>query len=85
MGRSHKMPWTTWWQKAIWKLLAMVNGVGRERNRQIGGYAGDMERKPKPDLDERFSLYGEDPEEVLRRLLADEDEQESREDFRTGV
>jgi hypothetical protein len=38
-----------------------------------------MERKPKPDLDERFSLYGEDPEEVLRRLLADEDEQESRE------
>lgn len=38
-----------------------------------------VEKKPKPDLDERFSLYGEDPEEVTRRLLANEDEQESEE------
>ena len=28
-----------------------------------------MERKPKPDLDERFSLYGEDPDEVAQVLI----------------
>jgi hypothetical protein len=38
-----------------------------------------MERKPKPDLDERFSLYGDDPEEVIRHLLGDEDDAEEGE------
>jgi len=28
-----------------------------------------MARKPKPDLDERFSLLGEDPDEVARKLV----------------
>ena len=28
-----------------------------------------MERKPKPDLGERFSLYGEDPEKVAQALV----------------
>jgi hypothetical protein len=37
-----------------------------------------MEKKPKPDLDERFSLLGEDPEEVARKLL-ESDEEESEE------
>ena len=32
-----------------------------------------MERKRKPDLDERFSLYGEDPEKVIRKLMEDQE------------
>ena len=28
-----------------------------------------MERKFKPDLDERFTLVGNDPEEVLQALI----------------
>jgi hypothetical protein len=46
---------------------------------RIGTAAASMNAGQKPDLDERFTLYGEDLEEVLRRLLADEDEQASRE------
>lgn len=32
------------------------------------------ERKRRPDLDERFSLYPLEGEDVLRRLLDDDDE-----------
>jgi hypothetical protein len=37
-----------------------------------------MEKKPEPDLDDRFSLLGEDPEEVARKFL-ESDEEESEE------
>ena len=38
-----------------------------------------MERKPKPDLDEVFNLYGEDPEEVSTTLVeSDADEEIDR-------
>jgi len=36
-----------------------------------------MGRHPKPDLDEVFTLYGEDPEDVARRLLKDDEDEES--------
>jgi hypothetical protein len=32
------------------------------------------ERKRRPDLDERFSLYPLEGEDVLRRLMDDDDE-----------
>ncbi len=34
-----------------------------------------MERKQKPDLDEVFTLYGEDPEDVARALVEDDEEE----------
>jgi hypothetical protein len=38
-----------------------------------------MERKTKPDLDEVFTLYGEDPEEVATTLVeSDADEEIDR-------
>jgi hypothetical protein len=36
-----------------------------------------MERNPKPDLDEVFTVYGEDPEDVARALVTDDEEDES--------
>ena len=36
-----------------------------------------MGKQPKPDLDEVFTLYGEDPEDVARRLVEDDEDEES--------
>jgi len=42
-------------------------------------YAERMERKLKPDLDERFTLLGNDPEEVVQALVdSDADEELDR-------
>lgn len=38
------------------------------------------ERRRRPDLDERFSLHPLEGEEVLRRLLDEDDESEEDED-----
>ncbi|HEY5111324.1 MAG TPA: hypothetical protein VII67_03235 [Acidimicrobiales bacterium] len=35
-----------------------------------------MGKQPKPDLDEVFTLYGEDPEDVARRLVKDDEDEE---------
>ncbi len=38
-----------------------------------------MDKTPKPDLDEVFTLYGEDPEEVAQTLMeTDADEELDR-------
>jgi hypothetical protein len=37
-----------------------------------------MEMRPEPDLDERVSLFAEDPEAVAKKLL-ESDEEESEE------
>ncbi len=37
-------------------------------------------RRRRPDLDERFSLYPLEGEDVLRKLLDDEDEQSTEDD-----
>ncbi len=37
-------------------------------------------RRRRPDLDERFSLHPREGEEVLRKLLDDEDEQNTEDD-----
>jgi hypothetical protein len=34
-------------------------------------------KQPKPDLDEVFTLYGKDPEDVARRLVKDDEDEES--------
>lgn len=39
-------------------------------------YTGDVAKAPKPDLDERFSLHPEDPENVLRTLLRKKKDEE---------
>lgn len=35
----------------------------------LGGYDWVMAKTPKPDLDEVFSLYGEDPDEVAQTVI----------------
>jgi hypothetical protein len=34
-----------------------------------------MGREPQPDLDEVFTLYGEDPEDVARTLVTDDEDE----------
>lgn len=38
-------------------------------SRLAEAYARDMAKMPKPDLDERFTLLGNDPEEVAQALI----------------
>lgn len=50
-----------------------------EQSRFASRYSGGVAKAPKPDLDERFSLHPEDPEDVLRTLLHKKKDEEQDE------